>query len=168
MEIQRDRKIGLLSLTQKEYIQKVLARFSMEGAKAISTLMHLHIQLSSKGSPILEKDKAYMMKVSYASAVGSLMYATVCTRPDIAQTVGLVSRFMANPGKMHQEAVKCIFRYLRGTPNHGLVFGGRERDFSLVGFYDSDYAGDRDRRKQPPDMYSPLVEQRSVGERGCR
>ena len=147
MEIHRDRKLGLLRLSQKEYIQKVLARFSMEGAKAISTPMPLHIQLSSRGSPISEKDKAYMEKVPYASAVGSLMYAMVCTRPDIAQAVGLVSRYMANPGKTHWEAVKYIFRYLRGTPDHGLVFGGRDRDFSLVGFCDSDYAGDRDRRK---------------------
>ena len=54
---------------------------------------------------------------------------------------------MENPGKTHWEAVKCIFRYLRGTPNHGLIFGGRGRDFSLVGFCDSNYAGDRDRRK---------------------
>ena len=88
-----------------------------------------------------------MEKVPCASAVGSLMYAMVCTRPDIAQAVGLVSRYMENPGKTHWEAVKYIFRYLRGTPDHGLVFGGRDRDFSLVGFCDSDYAGDRDRRK---------------------
>ena len=79
----------------------MLARFSMEGAKAISTPMPLHVQLSGKGSPISEKDKTYMEKVPYASAVGSLMYAMVCTRPDIAQAVGLVSRFMSNPGKMH-------------------------------------------------------------------
>jgi len=147
MEIQRDRKLGHLSLTQMEYIRKVLARFSMEGAKAISTPMPLHIQLSSKGSSISEKDKTYMEKVPYASAVGSLMYAMVCTRPDIAQAVGLVSRFMSNSGKMHWEAVKYILRYMKGTPDHVLVFGGRYRDFSVVGFCDSDYAGDRDRRK---------------------
>ena len=79
----------------------MLARFSMEGAKAISTPMPLHIQLSSTGSPISEKDKAYMEKVPYAIAVGSLMYAMVCTRPDIAQAVGLVSRYMENLGKTH-------------------------------------------------------------------
>jgi len=79
----------------------VLVRFGMEGAKAISKPMPLHIQLSGKRSLISEKDKNYMEKVSYASAVGSLMYVMVCTRPDIAQTVGLVCLFMSNPGKTH-------------------------------------------------------------------
>ncbi|GJV96651.1 hypothetical protein Tco_1548228 [Tanacetum coccineum] len=52
-------------------------------------------------------------RVPYASAVGSLMYAMVCTRPDLAHAVGVVSRFLSNPGKKHWETVKWIFRYLR-------------------------------------------------------
>jgi len=99
MEIQREKQLRLLSFTQKEYIRKVLARFSIEGAKEISTPMPLHIQLSSKGSLISEKDMTYMEKVPYVSVVGNLMYVMVCTRPGIAQTVGLVSRFMKNLGK---------------------------------------------------------------------
>jgi hypothetical protein len=47
-----------------------------------------------------------MSKVPYASAIGSLMYAMVCTRPDIAHAVGVVSRYMSNPGKQHWETVK--------------------------------------------------------------
>ena len=54
-----------------------------------------------------------MALLPYASAVGSLMYAMVCNRPDIAHTVGVVSRYMANPGKEHWEAVKWLLRYLR-------------------------------------------------------
>uniref|UniRef100_A0A2N9HLL9 Reverse transcriptase Ty1/copia-type domain-containing protein n=1 Tax=Fagus sylvatica TaxID=28930 RepID=A0A2N9HLL9_FAGSY len=54
-----------------------------------------------------------MSKVPYASAIGSLMYAMVCTRPDIAHAVGVVSRYMSNPGKQHWEAVKWILRYLK-------------------------------------------------------
>ncbi|XP_070039108.1 secreted RxLR effector protein 161-like [Nicotiana tomentosiformis] len=56
-----------------------------------------------------------MSKVSYASAVGSLMYVMVCTRPDIAYAVGVVSRYMSYPGKEHWEGVKWILRYLKGT-----------------------------------------------------
>ena len=148
MEIERDRKHFELKLTQKEYIEKVLCRFSMENAKASNTPLPLHMKLSSKGSPILEEDKTYMAKVPYASAVCSLMYAMVCTRPDIANAVGMVSRYMANPGKSYWEAVKLILRYLRGTSSHDLVFGGsKAMDCKLVGYYDSDYAGDMDRRK---------------------
>ena len=56
-----------------------------------------------------------MASIPYSSVVGSLMYAIVYTRPDIAHVVGVVSRFTINPGKDHWEAVKWIFRYLRGT-----------------------------------------------------
>jgi hypothetical protein len=67
-----------------------------------------------------------MSRVPYSSAVGSLMYAMVCTRPDIAHAVGVVSRYMKNPGKEHWEAVKWIPRYLRGTTTHALCFGGSD------------------------------------------
>ena len=63
----------------------------------------------------------YMSKVPYASAVGSLMYAMVCRRPDIAHTVVVVSRYMNNPGKEHWMAVKWILRYFRGTTNKHYV-----------------------------------------------
>ncbi|MCI64798.1 vacuolar protein sorting-associated protein 33 [Trifolium medium] len=59
-----------------------------------------------------------MKKVPYASAVGSLMYTMICTRPDIAHAVGVVSRFLSNPSKDHWQAVKWILRYLRGTSKY--------------------------------------------------
>ncbi|XP_072090472.1 secreted RxLR effector protein 161-like [Arachis hypogaea] len=86
-----------------------------------------------------------MENVPYASVVGSLMYAMVCTRPDISQAVSVVSRFMANPGKAHWKAVKWILRYLKGTIDTGLCFSGKSCQIS--GFVDFDYAGDLDRRR---------------------
>ena len=86
-----------------------------------------------------------MKKVPYQSAVGSLMYAMLCTRPDIAYAVGVVSRFMSNPGEAHWSAVKWIFRYLRGTSKMCLCFGSG--DPILQGYTDVDYAGDMDSRK---------------------
>lgn len=80
--------------------------------------------------------------VPYASAVGSLMYAMVCTRPDIAHAVGVVSRFLANPGKGHWDAVKWILRYIRGTTSYCLSFGC-SKPF-LEAFTDADLAGDVD------------------------
>ena len=64
-----------------------------------------------------------MHKVPYASAVGRLMYAIVCTRPDITLVVGVVSRFLAKPGKEYWNAVKWILRYLKGTSKMSLCFG---------------------------------------------
>ena len=86
-----------------------------------------------------------MSKIPYASAVGSMMYAMVCTRPDIAHSVGVVSRFLANPRKQHWEAVKWILRYLKGTSHHCLCFG--DNNIVLEGFIDVDMAGDVDTRK---------------------
>jgi len=73
------------------------------------------------------------------------MYAMVCTRLDIAHAVGVVSRFMSNPGKMHWEVVKWILRYLRGPTKAALHFGGSE--IKLHGYVDSDLAGDLDRSR---------------------
>lgn len=61
-----------------------------------------------------------MDRVPYASLVGSLIFAMVCTRPDIAYSVGVLSRFMANPGKAHWEAAKWVLRYLRGTSGYSI------------------------------------------------
>jgi hypothetical protein len=74
------------------------------------------------------------------------MYAMVATRPDIAHVVGVVSRFMHNPGRLHWNAVKHIFRYLVGTQDYNITFGPDEPS-SLVGFTDSDYASCYDTRK---------------------
>jgi hypothetical protein len=67
-----------------------------------------------------------MSRVSYSSTVGNLMYAMVCTRLDIAYVVGIVSRYMNNPGKEHWELVKWILMYLRGVVTHALCFGGSD------------------------------------------
>jgi ATP-binding cassette subfamily B (MDR/TAP) protein 1 len=69
----------------------------------------------------------------------------VCTRPDIAHAVGVVSRFLSNPRKQHWEAVKWILRYLRGTSNLCLSFGNG--GLVLEGYTDADMAGDLDHRK---------------------
>jgi poly(3-hydroxybutyrate) depolymerase len=75
-------------------------------------------------NPSNEAERMEMSRVPYASAVGSLMYAMICTRPDIAQAVGAVSRFMADPGKEHWDAVKRILRYIKGTLDVSLCFRG--------------------------------------------
>ncbi|KAL2234657.1 UNVERIFIED_CONTAM: Retrovirus-related Pol polyprotein from transposon TNT 1-94 [Sesamum indicum] len=94
-----------------------------------------------------QSDYIEKMRVTpYASAIGSLMYAMICTRPDIAHAVGVVSRFISNPGVMHWEAVKWIFRYLKGTKDRALVFG--KGKLTLFGFVDANFAGsDYDRRR---------------------
>ncbi|KAE8710199.1 dr1-associated corepressor-like isoform X1 [Hibiscus syriacus] len=92
MRIKRDPKSGTLILSQAEYINKVLSRFNMQDAKPVNTPLGVHFRLSKEQSPKTEEERAHMVKVPYVSAIGSLMYAMVCTGPDIAQAVGVVSR----------------------------------------------------------------------------
>ena len=80
----------------------------------------MNFKLSSSMCPSSEAERMEMSRVPYASAMGSLMYAMICTRPDIAQAVAVVSRFMADPGKEHWNVVKRILRYIKGTSNVAL------------------------------------------------
>ena len=100
----------------------MLHMFQMEKAKAVSTPLATHFKLSCKQSPSSDEEKKDMEKVPYASAVGSLMYAMVCTRPNIAHVVGCVSHFVSNPKREHWNAIKWIMRYLLGTSNMKLCY----------------------------------------------
>nr|KYP53356.1 Retrovirus-related Pol polyprotein from transposon TNT 1-94 [Cajanus cajan] len=148
MEIHRDRQVGKLFLSQQKYIERLLDRFNMNNCKPVSTPLAAHFKLSSDLCPQTKEEMERMSHVPYASAVGSLMYAMVCTRPDLAYAVSMVSRYMHNPGKDHWSAVKWIFRYLKGTSNIGLVFDrNKATTNNVAGFVDSDYGGDLDRRR---------------------
>ena len=101
MEIKRDRVQRKLFLCQVGYILKVLKRFGMNASRLVSTPLTSSIRLFELNSTQSEAEKEYMARIPYASVVGSLMYAMMCTRPDLAQAVGVVSRFMSNPRKEH-------------------------------------------------------------------
>ena len=87
----------------------------MEGGKAVSTPLPPYVKLSHRDSPKSDEERAMMAKIPYALAVGSLMYAMIATRLDIAFVMGNVSLYTANLGKRHWEAIKCIMRYMKGT-----------------------------------------------------
>ncbi|KAG8503337.1 hypothetical protein CXB51_001297 [Gossypium anomalum] len=144
MKILRDRKTSKLYLSQKGYIEKVLCRFNMQSAKPVSTPLAAHFILSSALSPQSDDEIEYMSHVPYSSAVGSLMYAIICSRPDLSYAVNAVSKYMANLGKEHWKAVQWILRYLRGTTNVCLRFGRIED--GVIGYIDTDFARDLDRR----------------------
>ena len=145
IRIVRDRSLGLIWLSQENYIKKVLERFNMDKAKPVNCPLADHFKLSSSQCPTSDEEKNEMQKIPYASAVGSLMYAMVCTRLNIAHAVRVVSRFLSDPGKEHWVVVKWILRYLQGTSKMSLCFGKGE--LILDGFTDSDMAGDVDSRK---------------------
>ena len=87
-----------------------------------------------------------MKNIPYASVVRSLMYAQVCTRPDIAYAVGVLWRYRSNPGMDHWRAAKKVIRYLQGTKDYMLMY--RQTDIlDVIGYSDADFAGCVDSRK---------------------
>ena len=117
----------------------------MKNSKPVSIPLIGHFKLSKRLCPSTEKEKGEISVIPYSSAVGSLMYVMVCTHLDISHVVGVVRKFLANPGRAHWEAVKWIFRCLKGTSNVCSRFWGLKP--SLEGYIDSNMVGDLDCRK---------------------
>ena len=97
IQIIRDRKNKLLTLSQAPYIDKVLARFSMQDSKKGLLPTQHGIILSNEQCPKTPQEEEDMSRIPYALTVGSLMYVMLCMRPDICNAVGIVSRYQSNP-----------------------------------------------------------------------
>ena len=128
-------------------MKKVFEKFSMENVKPVSTPLANHFRFSTSQCPKTVEEIEDMSKIPYASAVGCLMYAMVCTRPNLAHAVSVVSKYMVNPEKQHWDAVKWIFRYLKGTTDYGITFVRQNSDLLVVRYVDADYVGDLDDRR---------------------
>jgi len=144
IQVTCNRKTQTISLSQEAYIKSVIACFSLADAKAYSTPMVLSTQYSKSDSPVTATNTACMHKVPYRKAIGSLMYASVTTCPNITFVVSMLLQFLENPGEAHWEAVKRVFRYLSGTCDVALTYGGERHD--LLGFTDADGASQEHRR----------------------
>ena len=140
MTVSRDRKNRTIRLSQRGYLAKIIKDFGMCEAKPQYTPMKSQLEKAPEGYEPPEELKNW-----YAKAIGSLMYAMLGTRPDIAYAVSYCSRFLAKPTEAHRTAVKRIIRYLKATVDLCLVYKGDIEP--LVGFTDSDWAGDHETRR---------------------
>jgi hypothetical protein len=131
-------------VSQHAYIDSILRRYNFNELKPLSAPMDPSIRLTSDQSPATTAEHAIMRDKPYREAVGALNWAALTTRPDIAFAVATVTRFAANPGIPHWEAVKQIFRYLKGTHDLWLTYGETSR--VLEGYADADGSMGEDRR----------------------
>ena len=115
IKIYRDRCQRLLGLSQSGYIDKILKRFSMQDSKRVFLPMSHGIKLNKSQCPTKKDEREHMDKIPCASAIGSIMYAMLCTRPDVSCALSMTSRFQSDPGECHWIAVKNILKYLRRT-----------------------------------------------------
>ena len=128
----------------------------MQDCKPGNTPMSKGDKFSLCQCPKNDLETKEMQKIPYASAVGSLMYAQVCTRPDIAYIVGMLGRYLSNPGLDHWKASKWVMRYLQRTKDFMLTYRKSDQ-LEIVGYSDSDFAGCQDSRRSTSGYIYMLV-----------
>ena len=101
--------------------------------------------LNRRLCPKTSEEKEQVSKVPYLSAVGSLMYAMMCTGPDVYHVIGMASRYQSNPDQEHWKEIKRILRYLKGTTEYSMCYQGKE--LRLKGYTDADWGVYLDERK---------------------
>ena len=143
IEISRDRAAGTLTITQSRMARELAIRGGMGDCKPRDTPLSVSTRLSADNGDPLDNTTAGV----YRELVGQLLYMSVSCRPDLAQPVGVLARYTMAPTTVHHTALKGVLRYVAGTPNLGITYGGNGGDGELVGFTDSDYAGDLDQRR---------------------
>lgn len=137
LKVIRNRSARILEINQEEYIDEVLHRFGMSECKPVGTPAEGYLERCPNG----EVSKDYM------SLVGSLLYAAMVTRPDIAFAVQALGRHLQSSTDAHWTAGKRILRYLKGTKDIGLVYGDSSQGLTLRGYADADWAADKDTRR---------------------
>ena len=146
LRVTRDRVARTLTLDQEAYVQKMLDKFNLSDSTPSATPELVGLQLQKCTADEVREQKQNGSSIPYREAVGKLMYAMVCTRPDIASAVREVSKHMGGYNEQHWNAVKRILRYLRGTIGHKIGYGGKQKQ-GLVGFADADYGNSLADRK---------------------
>lgn len=141
IRITRDRGSRRIYLDQEVYINSILACFGHDDCNPATTPLPTGIIFEENPQNITLADPAFIKQ--YRSLLGSLMYAMLGTRPDIAFAVARLCQYQSNPSPQHMKAAKHILRYLRGTSHLRLCLGHDDtRGDKLVGYTDADFAGD--------------------------
>ena len=137
----------LITISQTHYINSLLEKFGLENVNPLSTPLNPNVDLDrNKNSEGIDNkgEQDPRGSFNYATLIGSLMHLALGTRPDISYAVNRLAQFTQNPKPTHWTTVKRIFRYLKGTRNHALTYGGSDellnQDLNI--FCDADWASD--------------------------
>src|SRR3989337_2330586 len=146
IKIYSDRSRRLIGLSQSTYLDKVLKKFKMDQSKKGFLPVLQGVKLSQTQSPTTSEDREKMEVIPYASAIGSIMYAMLCTRHDVCLAISLAGRYQSNLGVDHWTAVKNILKYLKRTKDMFLVYGG-DKELVVNGYIDASFDTDPDDSK---------------------
>ena len=143
----RDHSKHTIQLSQRQAIVDILHKFNMQNCSPVSTPMDPSVKLTTADAPKNKEEELLMKETPYREAVGSLMYLSIATRPDISYAVGVLSRFSANPGVAHWKAVKHLMRYLKSTLDYKLTYAPDKSSDRFVTYSDADFAGEHDSKR---------------------
>ncbi|GJV75111.1 retrotransposon protein, putative, ty1-copia subclass [Tanacetum coccineum] len=145
IKIIHDRSKRLIALSQSAYLKKILKKFRMENSKKGYTLMMKKPAYKKSQGAKTTSEVQHMQRVTYASAIGSIMYAVRCTRPDVAFAQNLCSHFQQNPGEIYWTA---ILKYLRNTKDMVFVYGAKpEAELKVSCYADASFQTNKDDTK---------------------
>ena len=141
MSLDRNRQEHTLKMSQQRLASELVDKYGLKEGKTKNVPMSPDIKLIQA-----EVDKVLDKEVyQYSELVGSLLYLSICTRPEISQAVGVLARYMSRPSMEHWTAAKAVLRYIAGTLDQGITF--RQTEAPVEGYCDADYAGDLDTRR---------------------
>lgn len=143
----RNRVDGTLQLSSPHMISEMLHKFEIQNASVSSTPLPPGTAFASPVVTDEGESRDDMASVPYRQLVGALLHLSNTTRPDIAFATSYLSRFIQNPNRDHWNAAKHVLRYLKKTIKSGISYTRSSSAFSVHGYTDSDFAGDRIDRK---------------------
>ncbi len=146
MRVQQDLTLGTIRFSQRPYWEHVVNRFNLEHIHPRNIPLPVGIILDTNMSPKTESEKHQMADKPYRPLLGSVMWGQLATRPDLSFAVSLLSRFQANPGIEHWNALLHVIGYIKNTINYGITYS-RDAELSPLAFVDADYGGCRDTRR---------------------
>ena len=148
IHVERDRKNRTITLSQNRYIRKMLEKAGMGDCKSVSTPMDPNVALCKTKGPDEDKDEDEThTNNDYTACIGELLYAAHTTRPDILYAITTLAQFTQKPSTEHWTAVKRVYRYLKGTADHKLTYGGdRSTSIEPLRFVDADWGSNEHRK----------------------
>lgn len=142
LHINRDRQKGTLCISQIKYIQNTLHKYGMSNCKSVKTPMDPKTKLTMS-----EKENSISHLIPYQEIVGSLLYLSQGTRPDISYAINTLSKFNSRPEMQHWVALKRVLRYLKYTENYVLTYKSNSDEKTIHGYCDADWASNDDDRR---------------------
>ena len=147
LQVLYNKQTRIIKILQTRYIELLFIKFKIEACNPVSTPMEPRLKLTKNNSPQNDEDLVAMPNISYKSLVGSLMHASVSTRPNISYSTNSVAQYLSNFGKKHWGIAKHILRYLKSIKTLGLMYRTSQQSFTLRGYSDANWASNVDTRR---------------------